>query len=95
MNRLRHQIIDLNTLKVYMNESMIEKELGISRYYVRKSLKEYIPVKGNKMFSYYSYGMDIDYIKNVYEENLDNKIKRSKKWNNLMMVAQSTPTSKR
>ena len=91
MNRLRHQIIDLKTGKVYMNESMIEKELGISRYYIHKSLKDHIPVKGY-MFAYYSYGMNIEDIKTLYMSNANNQIMRSKKWQNLTKLTGRSST---
>ena len=79
INRLRQQIIDLNTGKVYLNRSMIEKDIGISRYHIDKSLKENIPIK-DQMFAYYSYGMNIDDVIKIYMQNNHNKIINSKKY---------------
>jgi len=79
-NRRRNEIIDLNTGERYINESFVEKTLSVSRYYIHKSLKEQIPVKGDNMFAYYYYGINIEEIKNIYMANYTNKITRSNKW---------------
>jgi len=73
MNRIRNQIIDLSTGIKYINESVAESNLGISRYFIRKSLKEEVPVKNDLMFAYYSYGMDIDNMIETYKQNYNMK----------------------
>jgi hypothetical protein len=73
MQRIRQQIIDLDTKKVYLNETEAEKDLGLSRYYIHKSLKKRIMVM-NKKFAFYSYGMDVDNLKDFYERNLSSEI---------------------
>jgi hypothetical protein len=73
VNRIRQQIIDLDTKKVYLNETQAEKELNISRYYIHKSLEKRIIVM-NKKFAYYSYGMDVENLKDFYERNLECKV---------------------
>jgi hypothetical protein len=72
MNRIRQQIIDLDTRKIYLNELMAEKETAISRYYIHKSLTQRVPVR-EKMFAYYSYGMDVENLKNFYISNYKEK----------------------
>jgi hypothetical protein len=86
INRIRKQIIDLTTGKTYMNESMAEKHLNVSRYYIHKSLEEKCPVgeKDDIMFAYYSYGMNIEDVKDFY---LQNNITRSKKWQKLTRLS--------
>jgi hypothetical protein len=91
-NRMRQQIIDLNSGKVYMNESMAESDLGVSRYFIRKSLKEQIPVGGSYMFAYYSYGMDIEDLKTFYMQRYDSKTVRSDKWQKLIRAVEHQPT---
>jgi hypothetical protein len=83
VNRMRQQIVDLNTGKIYINESMAEKQSGISRYYIHKSLIERIPI-GENMFAYYSYGMNVDQLKEIYMQKYSTKTTRSKKWKKLM-----------
>lgn len=73
MNRIRQQIIDLDTKKIYLNESDAEKDIGISRYYIHKSLKDRTIVM-NKKFAFYSYGMDVDNLKDFYERNLESNV---------------------
>ena len=75
--RRRNEIIELTSGERYLNESLAESKLNISRYYIRKSLKEQIPTKNDYMFSYYHYGMDVDRLKETY---LQNNVTRSKQW---------------
>jgi len=90
INRRRKQIIDLNTGKTYINETMAEKDTGVSRYYIHKSLVNQVPVR-DQMFAYYSYGMVADDLKQLYVQNYHNKINRSNKWKNLIKImGQST-----
>jgi hypothetical protein len=83
-NRRRTEIICLNTGERFINESFAEKILDISRYYIRKSLKEHVPVKGDKMFAHYYYGMNIEEVKNIYMQNYTNQIIRSNKWKTMV-----------
>jgi len=85
MNRKRNEIIYLDTEERFINESLAEEKLGISRYYIHKSLTKKIPVKGF-MFAYYHYGMDIELTKEIYVKNQSEKLIRSKKWKNLITV---------
>jgi hypothetical protein len=63
----------LDTKKIYLNESDAEKDIGISRYYIHKSLKDRTIVM-NKKFAFYSYGMDVDNLKDFYERNLESNV---------------------
>lgn len=91
--RRRKDIIDLETEKVYINESSAASELGISRYYIHKSIIDRVPVKG-KMFSLYYHGIIVNDIKSIYLQNhinnLNSKIIRSKKWQTLEAKAALT-----
>lgn len=89
-NRIRTQIIELGSEKVFINESVAAKMLNISRYYIRRSLEEKIPVN-DLMFAYFSYGMNIKDLKDFYEQNYNSKITRSKKWQNLTKLAEKAP----
>jgi len=85
---MRNQIIDLNTGKTYLNESMAEKDIGVSRYFIHKSLTDKIPVR-EQMFAYYSYGMNVNDMKEFYMQNYNMKITRSKKWQNLTKLVEN------
>lgn len=65
MERFRNEIIDLSTGKTYINESSAEKDTGFSRYLIHKSLSINKICKG-AIFAYYSYGMDVELVKNLY-----------------------------
>ena len=84
-NRRRSEIIELNSEKRYMNELMASNELSISRYYIRKSLNNHIPIR-NLMFASYHHGMDIEHMKQQYSENYAREIERSKKWKTLKVL---------
>lgn len=45
--RIRSVIIELFSERIFINESQAAKHLNISRYYIRKSLKEKVVVKNN------------------------------------------------
>jgi hypothetical protein len=77
MNRLRKEIIDLDTEKIYKNELMASKDTGISRYYIHKSIENNIPTI-NHQFALYFYGMNVQNLKNQYKENLRRLILRKK-----------------
>ena len=70
---------------------MAEKDIGLSRYFIHKSLTEKIPVKG-QMFAYYSYSMDTVAMKNHYMQNYNEVITRSKKWQNLTRLTAQAST---
>ena len=89
--RKRREIVDLNTGKMYINESLAEKDVNVSRYYIHKSLTNHNIFKG-QMFAYYSYGMNIEDIKKQYEANYSEKLTRSKKWQNLTRLTELGPT---
>lgn len=60
--RVRSMIIELYSQKVFINESQAAKYLNISRYYIRKSLKDKVIVNNrlgeNCAFFYNFKGID-------------------------------------
>jgi hypothetical protein len=70
--RLRNEIIDLNTGQRYSNESEAAEQIGISRYLIHKSLR-YRKICKGCAFAYYSYGMDIDFMRSLYIDDIRKK----------------------
>lgn len=75
-NRLRQEIIDLNTGIKYLNESMAAKAIGKSRYLIHKSLMTQKICKG-VAFAYYCYGMDYQTLLKIYVEDVRKNKRRT------------------
>lgn len=71
--RLRSEIIDLNTGQKFLNETQAAEATGKSRYLIHKSIEKQKICKGVAFASYY-YGIDIEFMKNMY--NVDIRKKR-------------------
>lgn len=71
--RLRSEIIDLNTGQKYHNETEAAEATGVSRYLIHKSIEKHKICKGVAFAAYY-YGIDIEFMKNMY--NVDVRKKR-------------------
>lgn len=70
---MRSEIIDLNTGTKYLNESEAASSLNVSRYLIHKSIATRKICKGGIMFALYSYGMDIDFVRSLYVEDIRKK----------------------
>lgn len=69
---IRSEIIDLNTGQKYLNELEASEATGYSRYLIHKSIEKRKICKGVAFASYY-YGIDLDFMKSLYVDDIRKK----------------------